>query len=128
MFPLILSTLLNTGFGLIVRFSQRNRRNLFAVGAINYITASLLNAHDIFMVGYSAETYIGALDPKAAIIQSYISGGGKLLFEQPNTSGYDCGWLPSAYDVRVTDPYWPGSPRGAEYQAVTGVGLFSAFT
>ncbi len=40
---LIVTSILSSGFGLLVRYSQRRGCNLFAVGAVNYISASLFH-------------------------------------------------------------------------------------
>ena len=62
---LLLSTIFNSAFGLIVRYSQRKGSNLFVVGAINYVTAALF--HTIVMAAgglarpHTATVLIGAL-------------------------------------------------------------------
>ena len=43
MIPLLLSTLFSAAFGLVVRYAQRRRCSLLAVGAINYLTAALVH-------------------------------------------------------------------------------------
>jgi len=44
MLPLALSTLFSAGFALWVRFAQKRGANLTAVGAVNYLTATLFHA------------------------------------------------------------------------------------
>ena len=64
---LIVTSILSSGFGLLVRYSQRKDRNLLAVGAVNYITASLFHVALVLASGFTR--------PHAATIWIGILGG-----------------------------------------------------
>jgi len=64
---LILSTLFSAGFGLVVRFAQGRRCNMWAVGALNYATATLFN-----LVTQIAQ---GDLSPQAPTVIIGLLGG-----------------------------------------------------
>jgi len=56
MVNLILATVFSAGFGLIVRFAQGRQCNMWAVGALNYVTAAALNL--------AIQTTTGSLRPE----------------------------------------------------------------
>ena len=64
---LLLSTVFSAGFGLIVRFAQGRRCNMWAVGALNYVTATLFNL--------SAQMAQGDLSPQAPTVIIGLLGG-----------------------------------------------------
>ncbi len=51
MIPLIIATFCSSSFGFVVKYAQARGRNLLAVGAVNYITASVVNALMAFSKG-----------------------------------------------------------------------------
>jgi len=67
MLSLVLATFFSANFGIIVRWAQGRRSNLWAVGAINYVCATL------FQLARAAAAGPGALSPATVLIGT---GGG----------------------------------------------------
>jgi drug/metabolite transporter (DMT)-like permease len=65
MLLLVITSIVSSGFGLLVRYSQRRGCNLFAVGAVNYISASLFHGVLVLAFGlpslHAPTIWIGAL-------------------------------------------------------------------
>lgn len=67
MIPLIIATIFSSSFGLVVRYAQGRDRNLLAVGAINYITAAVVNA----LIAISNRSLIPS---RATLIIGFLGG------------------------------------------------------
>ncbi len=65
MLLLVITSIVSSGFGLLVRYSQRKGCNLFAVGAVNYFSASLFHGVLVLALGlpsiHAPTIWIGAL-------------------------------------------------------------------
>ena len=74
MLSLILATFFSANFGIIVRWAQGRRSNLWAVGAINYVCAALFHLARAFVAGPSAlntATILVGIGGGAAFVTAY---------------------------------------------------------